>query len=100
MDAVMNGTFDAAEMAANAPEALKTFAEENGVDLEHMLEDMAARMEETGGGPPPPPPMLYGADGQSVLDASFEEDATSYLLGQLLSGDESEEGLADLVTEI
>ena len=77
MEAVMNGTFDAFEMAANAPEALKSFAEENDIDLETMLEDQASMIENranTQGPPPPPSPLMYGSDGYGKTFSSQELD--------------------------
>ena len=63
MDSVKNGTFDAAALAEDAPEALKTFMEEQGIDFEEFLNDFkdeasertaagSSRMQ--GMGPPPP----------------------------------------------
>jgi hypothetical protein len=91
MDAVKNGTFDASEMAANAPDVLKSFAEENGVDLESMLEDQASMMQNmaTTQGPPPPPPLLYGSDGSGKTYSS--ESLSTNFLEQLLKKEDTEE---------
>jgi hypothetical protein len=73
-DAVENGTFDAETMAASAPDALASFAEENGIELTQMLQNMAdglANNEGVYGPPPPPPPMMSGMSG---LDLSSLED--------------------------
>ncbi len=94
MESVMNGTFDASQMAANAPEALKSFAEENGIDLESMLEDEATKMKNfaEGKGPiPPPPAMMYGSDG-SGKSFSAQELSMDFLR-QLLQGEDGEETL-------
>ncbi len=72
MEAVQNGTFDAAEMASSAPDALKSFAEENGIDLEAMLEKDAAMMKS--GPPPGPPPMMAGGLGEAASGMSDEEE--------------------------
>ena len=57
IQSVEDGTFDAAEMAENGPEALKTFAEENNIDLESLLAEQAENVEERHMfmAPPPPP---------------------------------------------
>ncbi|MBN1850579.1 MAG: hypothetical protein JW932_18565 [Deltaproteobacteria bacterium] len=71
--AIQNGTFDASEMAANAPDALKSFAEENGIDLETMLEEQASMMENQPIGMGPPPPMPFGGAGDLVSQLSDDE---------------------------
>jgi len=43
MTAIENGTFDAATLAAQAPEALKEAAEQEGTDLSSALQTMAMR---------------------------------------------------------
>jgi hypothetical protein len=73
MEAVKNGTFDASEMAASTPESLKSFAEENGVDLEGVLEADASRMK-SGAAPPGPPPMMASGLGEAVSGTSDEEE--------------------------
>lgn len=83
MEAVKNGTFDASEMAENAPESLTQFAEENGLDVEQMIEGMA-QGPQGHKGPPPPPPMMYGADGKGI---SSEDDEDEVLTNFLLSDD-------------
>jgi hypothetical protein len=85
-EAVASGSFDAAAMAEEAPEAFQTWAEENGIDLSDMLGDMASRMEENGGAPPPPPPPgLYGANGQEIAGTTTddEDDLISTLMDDL-----------------
>ena len=78
MEAIRNGEFDASEMAANVPYALKSFAEKNGIDLETMLGNQAA--------PPPPfPPMMYGSDGFPKMTSS--EDLNSMILDKLSMAD-------------
>ena len=87
MQAVQNGTFDSSEMAASAPEFLVKFAEENGLDLEQLVEGMSQ-------GPPmhksapPPPPMMYNASGNGL---SFDNQEESDLLSGLLFSDDSDE---------
>ena len=74
MEAMADGTFDASEMAAEAPDSLVSFAEENGIDLTQMIEDMASKMEQTKGAPPPPPPMMSEESGSSLLEDLTEDD--------------------------
>lgn len=83
MEAVENGTFDASELAASAPESLVNFAEENDLDLEQMIEGMAQGPQGHKGAPPPPPPMMYGADGKGI---TFDDDNEDELQSVLLSG--------------
>ena len=90
-EAVESGTFDAAEMAENAPEALKTFAEENGIDLEEMLTDMAER-----GGPPPTPPIGYDSNGAGILSSS--QDVTMETLLQMIADEDSETDTVSFLT--
>lgn len=100
MEAVKNGTFDASTMAANAPDALKSFAEENGVDLETMMEDQAFMMQNmanTQGPPPPPPPQMYGSDGQGTAYSS--QDVSMDFLKRLLQGEDVEGTLLSGVNE-
>ncbi len=83
MNAISNGSFDAAELAAEAPESMVEFAEENGLDLEQMIEWMAQGPQ----GPPPPPPMMYGADGKGI---PFEDENEGELLSDLLLSDDTD----------
>jgi hypothetical protein len=56
-DSIRNGTFDAATLADNAPDALKQLANEQGIDLESAIKEMAQKIEEMKAqGPPPGPP--------------------------------------------
>jgi hypothetical protein len=96
MKAVKNGTFDASEMAANAPEALKSFAEENGIDLETMLEDQASAPPPP---PPPPPPNdTSGGNGYGMTN-STEEGLNTAILKYLFQGEEDEESIFSVLTE-
>jgi len=59
----LSGEFDAAALVESAPDSLKEYAEEQGVDLEEMMasanqyfEEMSSDTQEEGGRPPPPPP--------------------------------------------
>jgi len=62
MEMNFSGEFDAASLAQSAPESLQTYAQEQGVDLETMLQnaheqhqEMASGKGKGGGGMPPPP---------------------------------------------
>ena len=90
VESLMNGTFDASELAANAPDALTAFAEENDIDLTQMIEDMASGPGRNGGPPPPPPPIMYGANGSGI--SSYEDPGTD-LLGEMLAEEETEDSL-------
>lgn len=67
MEMNMSGEFDAATLAEQAPESLKTYAEEQGVDLEDMLQQAHDKFVEMGapprgkGGRPMPPQEQLGA---------------------------------------
>ena len=80
MKAIGDGTFDASELADDAPESMVKFAEENGLDLEQMIAGMAQR-------PQGPPPMMYGADGKGI---PFKDDNEGELLASLLQSDETD----------
>ncbi len=92
MSALENGTFDAAALAEEAPESMAEFADENGMDLEKMVEGMAKGPKGKEGAPPPPPPM-YGSDGKGVsLNDEDDEDYLSALLSNSgIAGQVSEE---------
>ena len=81
MSAVKDGTFDASEMAADAPESLTALSEETGIDLEQMIEDMASGPQGKRGAPPPPPMYMSNGEGLSF----YNEEDTSSLSGLLLS---------------
>ena len=87
INAVNDGSFDASEMAANAPESMVNFAEENGFDLEQMIEGMAQEPQGHMGAPPPPPPMMYNANGEGL---SFYNEEDTHLLSGLLLSDDSD----------
>jgi len=72
-EAVEEGSFNAAEMAQKAPESLKAFAEEKGIDLEEMLTEDADRISRLGGRPLP----TYNSTGAVDFDG--------FLTGQELS---------------
>ena len=82
MNAMGDGRFDASELVAEAPETMVKFAEENGLDLEQMIEGMAQGPQ----GPPPSPPMMYGADGKGI---HFKDGIENELLANLLLLDDT-----------
>jgi hypothetical protein len=84
--AIESGTFDAEEMAEEAPEALKAFAEQNGIDLEEMLTTMAERGRPHGG---PPPIGLYNSSGIGIPDS--DQDQTTDLISLLFADEDSED---------
>jgi hypothetical protein len=94
-DAIESGTFDAAEMAEEAPESMQAFAEENGLDLEEMLTKMAEGGPPPGGpplgGPPPggPPVDAYNSEGIGVSDS--DTDPTMDLISQLFADEDSDD---------
>lgn len=45
---IKNGEFDAATMAEDAPESVKAFAKENGIDLTAKLEQISEKMVHIG----------------------------------------------------
>lgn len=104
--AIDSGTFDAAALAEQAPEALKNFAEEQGFDLTAMLEqvedkaaeqssgEFQAAMGEMGGMQGPRPGHGPGPGGGKP-EASEEMD--SYLDEILAALDEEETDLTTLV---
>lgn len=83
INSISDGTFDASELASETPESMLQFAEENGLDLEQMIEEMAQGPK----GPPPPPPMMYGADGKGI---PFEDENEGELLSDLLLSDDTD----------
>jgi hypothetical protein len=70
LDAIKNGTFDAAQAAEEAPEALQAYAAENRIDLEAMLQDMADHAPTGQGTMPPPPTVSYNSSGNGITGIS------------------------------
>jgi len=82
MSMSLSGEFDAEALAASAPESLIAYAEEQGVDLEEMMEsanehfeEMGSNRPESGNRPPPPPPP---EDGESSSTFSFDDLSQAY----------------------
>ena len=78
IQSIEDGTFDAAESAENAPETLKTFAEENNIDLESLLEEQKQNVEEQHAfmAPPPPPP---DNDMQNFMSNLSEDELDEFM---------------------
>ncbi|MFH0882261.1 MAG: hypothetical protein V2A56_04675 [bacterium] len=70
-DSIRDGTFDAAALADNAPDALKQLADEQGIDLESAIKEMAQKIEEMKAQGPPPGPPPGGMDMASGIDPTL-----------------------------
>ncbi len=85
--AVRSGDFDTSEMAAKAPEELKSWAEEKGIDLEERLNksaNIAMEMKEKISG------MGYNSNG-NILTSFFQDpNLTTDLINQLFGDEDSE----------
>lgn len=85
-----SGEFDAAALAEQAPESLKAYAEEQGVDLESMLEGAYEKFEERaskGGRKGPPPSEGGNMQGAMSAYSSIAQGTSSEsnLLNSLMS---------------
>ena len=84
-EALQSGDFDAAALAENASDTIKTIAEEAGIDLEQTLTEFAQNAPHMNGAPPQGPPPGGGAhQGPPPTDDLFtsnseDEDSESYL---------------------
>ena len=86
---IQSGDFNASEMAAKAPDALKSWAEEKGIDLEEMLDksaNIAMDMTEKFSG------MIYNSNGISLTSSFQDPDHTTDLINQLFGDEDNEEG--------
>jgi hypothetical protein len=97
---IKDGTFDASSMASSAPDALKSLAEENGIDLAQLTQDLADGIEKGKNGPPPPPPMMADMFNTSGTSSASSSDTSS--LESLSSNDKAalESLLTTLVQEM
>jgi len=73
---VQDGTFDAESIAAGAPDAFATLAEENGIELTELIRNLAGELEEAGN-TPPPPPMMAAANGNLDFFSRFSSEDNS-----------------------
>lgn len=87
IQAVQSGNFDAAELAENAPDALKEFAEENDIDLEEMLKQ-GPPPGGPGGMRPPDMGMIYNSAGFGVTSQS--DDLPGTLMDRLFADEDDE----------
>ncbi len=85
-ESIKSGDFDATALAENAPEALKTFAAENDIELDSMLSQIPEKMAEKMNGSGMRP------QGMGIPSAYTQEsDPTTTLLESLLEENESNE---------
>ena len=91
--AMESGDFDAAALAEEAPESLVALAEETGMDLEELVNEIAS------GTPPPPPPGGeqggMGMSGFSEEEMAAAEDYRQSLIDAMESGEFDAETLAE-----
>jgi len=73
---VEDGTFDADTLATSAPDALTTLAEENGLDITTLLQNLAGDIENKENAPPPPQ-MMYGMNGNMDYANLFFSESSS-----------------------
>jgi len=94
MSMSLSGEFDAEQLAASAPDSLKEYAEEQGVDLEEMMqaanehfEEMGSKMPEDGNRPPPPPEGASMMNSDSAMYSSVAQygDSSNELMESLIS---------------
>ena len=84
MSMSLYGDFDAEELAEMAPDSLKAYAQEQGVDLEDMMQNAHDHLQQMGnkmpggGGPMPPPAQ---EDEQTSLDSATSSYASIAQLG-------------------
>jgi len=75
-DSIRDGSFDAASLAVNAPEAVVQMAEEQGLSIEGAIAELGATIQQMGPPrgmrpPPPPPPPMESLD---ILNSETDED--------------------------
>lgn len=101
---VEDGTFDASTMASEAPDSLTSLAEENGIDLTQLVQDLADGIEngKNAPPPPPPPPPLMPVDASSTSGTSSSSNLNISSLESLSSTDRSrlEAFFAELIKEL
>lgn len=71
LSAVESGEYDAESLASNAPDSLVALAEENGIDLEELVDEIANMSEQA---PPPPPSGGMGGMDMSQSSLSFSDE--------------------------
>jgi hypothetical protein len=90
-DSIRDGSFDAASLAANAPDAVVQMAEEQGLSIEDAIAELGATIQQMGPPkgmrpPPPPPPPMGSLD---ILN-SEDEDETENIVDIFSTEDDSE----------
>lgn len=94
LEAVESGEYDAEELAASAPDSLVALAEETGIDLEELVDEIASMAEQA---PPPPSGMMPPSSALSLTEDELEE-ADAYresLIEAMESGEFDAETLAE-----
>lgn len=95
LEAVESGEYDAEELAASAPDSLVALAEETGIDLEELVDEIASMAEQA---PPPPPSGMMPPDSALSLTEDELEEADAYresLIEAMESGEFDAETLAE-----
>ena len=95
LEAVESGEYDAEELAASAPDSLVALAEETGLDLEELVDEIASMAEQA---PPPPPSGMMPPSSALSLTEDELEEADAYresLIEAMESGEFDAETLAE-----
>ncbi|MCC4274033.1 hypothetical protein [Marinomonas communis] len=95
LEAVESGEYDAEELAASAPDSLVALAEETGIDLEELVDEIASMAEQA---PPPPPSGMMPPNSALSLTEDELEEADAYresLIEAMESGEFDAETLAE-----
>ena len=95
LEAVESGEYDAEELAASAPDSLVALAEETGIDLEELVDEIASMAEQA---PPPPPSGMMPPSSALSLTEDELEEADAYresLIEAMESGEFDAETLAE-----
>lgn len=95
LEAVESGEYDAEELAASAPDSLVALAEEAGLDLEELVDEIASMAEQA---PPPSPSGMMPPSSALSLTEDELEEADAYresLIEAMESGEFDAETLAE-----
>lgn len=95
LEAVESGEYDAEELAASAPDSLVALAEETGIDLEELVDEIASMAEQA---PPPPPSGMMPPNSALSLTEDELEEVDAYresLIEAMESGEFDAETLAE-----
>ena len=94
-EAIESGEYDAEELAASAPDSLVALADETGMDLEELVDEIASMAEQA---PPPPPGGMPPSESALSLTEDELEEADAYretLIEAMESGEFDAETLAE-----